>query len=223
MKLPSVILLGYMRSGKDSVAACLRHLDPSMRQVSFAGALKREVAEALNATRVLADPVYSEDFFNDDLNRPRFRPLLQWWGTDYRRAQKPYYWVEQVEKMLKSRTDVDSWACTDARFTNEIAMLKRQGFKSVELAMDVREVADYLQGKGLDRAQVESQLSHPSEREWQGVGKDASFVSSFGNLPLLTARVVRFLSPVADDEGDLQEKINDFYAGMYPETYGKPK
>lgn len=230
MELPNVALVGFMRSGKDSVAACLRQLDPHMRQVSFAGSLKREVAHALNATKASYEATYTESFFNEDANRPVFRPLLQWWGTEYRRAQDPDYWVRQTEIHMNRQTEVDkvagvpsSWVCTDGRFINELSMLKRRGFVIIHLDMDVTEIGEHLRSKGMTREDVEKQLSHPSEREWQGVGKDLVFKSQFGNLPRLTYQIASSLSASDWDherETELRREIEAFYAELYPAVYG---
>lgn len=228
MELPNIALVGYMRSGKDSVAACLRQLDPHMRQVSFAGALKREVAHALNATKASYEATYTEDFFNEDANRPVFRPLLQWWGTEYRRAQDPDYWVRQTKRYMDGQKagdiasgDRSSWVCTDGRFINELTMLRKQEFKIIHLDMNVSEVTEHLRSKGLSREDVEKQLGHPSEREWQGVAKDAVFHSQFGNLPRLTYLIVNWLTPVLpEEEPDVRNGIEKFFAELYPALYG---
>lgn len=46
------------------------------------------------------------------------RTLLQWWGTDYRRAQDPNYWVKQFKERLK-KDNPDVALVTDVRFENE--------------------------------------------------------------------------------------------------------
>lgn len=225
-----VALVGHMRSGKDSVASALRHLYPGLQPISFASALKCEAAKALNATRRAGDdPFFNEAFFNDDANRPRFRTFLQWYGTEYRRNQDPDYWVRVVEQEI-IRNPAANWVCTDARFTNELEMLRRMGFKIVQLQMRVEEVADYLSQRGLSREQISEQLSHPSENEWKDVKADALFFSTFGNLPRLTAEVVGFLTahehveqsnvePKKVDRETLHE-IERYFAALYPAIYG---
>ncbi len=215
MTIHNIALVGFMRAGKDSVADCLRHLYHEAEKISFADALKQEVADALNRTRQESDPVYTVEFFNEDRNRPVFRPLLQWWGTEYRRNQDPDYWVRQVEKKTLAYDQI----CTDARFTNELTMLAKHGFYIVHLDMAVEEVQDYLFRQGLTREQVSQQLSHPSEREWQGFPKDLRLRSQFGNLLLLTTQVVAFLNGTAPDEATVK-KIEAFYAARYPTVYG---
>lgn len=213
-------LVGYMRSGKDSVAGCLRHLSPAVKQISFATALKREAATALNATRrESADPYFTEAFFNDDNNRLRFRPFLQWYGTEYRRAIDPDYWVRVLEaEVLKNPTN--DYVCTDARFSNELEMLHRMGFKILHLNMRAEEVAEYLRGKGLSLEQINAQMSHPSEREWQEYPKDISLHSEFGNLPKLTSEVLAYLTPPQHAiTHETQVEIEWYFSQLYPEIY----
>jgi len=220
MQPTRVALVGYMRSGKDSVAGCLRHLAPTIKQISFATALKREAAAALNATRrESTDPYFTEAFFNDDANRPRFRPFLQWYGTEYRRGQDPDYWVRVVEAEVR-KNPAASYVCTDARFSNELEMLRRVGFKIVHLNMAVGEVADYLAAKGLTLEQINAQLSHPSEREWQEYPKDVVLHSEFGNLPKLTSEVVAYLTdPQEEVSHEMMVEIERYLSALYPEIY----
>lgn len=59
-------------------------------------------------------------------------PMLQFWGTDFRRTQHPDYWVrranEQVQFLIRSREKaLDLWiVLSDTRFKNEVAYVKSQ-------------------------------------------------------------------------------------------------
>lgn len=64
------------------------------------------------------------------LDAPRSpRQVLQWWGTEYRRAEDPQYWI----RALASRVDVRRQAgigrivLTDCRFPNELAYVRGAG------------------------------------------------------------------------------------------------
>jgi len=56
------------------------------------------------------------------------RRILQWWGTEYRRAQDPDYWTKAWEKKLQeydlSTTHV---LVDDVRFVNELKIIKKNG------------------------------------------------------------------------------------------------
>jgi hypothetical protein len=56
------------------------------------------------------------------------RRLLQWWGTEYRRAQDPDYWTKawgrKVEQYDLSRTQI---LVDDVRFMNELVVIRAHG------------------------------------------------------------------------------------------------
>lgn len=53
--------------------------------------------------------------------------LLQWWGTEYRRAQNPNYWVDKLCESIPGTLDVVM--ITDVRFPNEADAIKnRKGY-----------------------------------------------------------------------------------------------
>lgn len=51
--------------------------------------------------------------------------LLQWWGTDFRRAQTPNYWVEKTFASIPKNADVV--LISDVRFPNEADAVKQWG------------------------------------------------------------------------------------------------
>ena len=58
------------------------------------------------------------------------RQILQWWGTEYRRAQKINYWLEALRQSITQRHALDGrsrFVITDARFENEAAMIRAMG------------------------------------------------------------------------------------------------
>lgn len=60
------------------------------------------------------------------------RTLLQWWGTEYRRAQDPDYWVKRLEERI--RRDAPGVALiTDVRFPNEVEAIHRMGGYAVKV------------------------------------------------------------------------------------------
>lgn len=62
-----------------------------------------------------------------DLDAPRSpRQIMQWWGTEYRRAQCPWYWVARAHEacrhaMAQGATTI---VLTDVRAANEAALLR---------------------------------------------------------------------------------------------------
>ena len=56
------------------------------------------------------------------------RRLLQWWGTEYRRAQDPDYWTKAWERKLAGlNLDETHVLVDDVRFINELETLKKHG------------------------------------------------------------------------------------------------
>jgi hypothetical protein len=54
------------------------------------------------------------------------RLLLQWWGTDYRRAQSPRYWINKLFPRI-DRDKVEAALIADIRFLNEAEEVKVRG------------------------------------------------------------------------------------------------
>lgn len=124
---------------------------------SFAGALKQEVSNVFNYPiewnytqegKSKSIPVHTWEHANlipEDrctiMNGLKFmsvRALLQWYGTDYRRAQDPNYWV----KAWKEQANEIKEACAnqhiifiidDVRFPTEKEMIQCDGCFSIRL------------------------------------------------------------------------------------------
>ncbi len=65
-----------------------------------------------------------------DINIPRSpRWILQRWGTEYRRADNPDYWVEKTEARIKTLGEqgVRGVTNTSVRFANELDLIRRLG------------------------------------------------------------------------------------------------
>lgn len=56
------------------------------------------------------------------------RRILQWWGTEYRRAQDPDYWTKAWGRKV-SQLDVEKMylLVDDVRFMNELSVIKEHG------------------------------------------------------------------------------------------------
>lgn len=217
MGLPNIGLCGYMRSGKDTIADYLIEHHGYTR-LSFAGALKEEVARGIGCSP--AD-------LNVEPLRSQVRPVLQVWGTEFRRAQDSTYWIAQAEaKIIKHESAFVCEACgetfsyatyhdryvergegpflcrgktqpagpivfTDTRFHNEIDMLRGRGFVIIKLDMTIEDV---LAAYPDTREETLAHLTHPSEREWQGAGFDVVIPSRRGDIQELYDAIERVLS-----------------------------
>ncbi|WP_339091638.1 hypothetical protein [Variovorax paradoxus] len=77
-----------------------------------------------------AAPDHRTPLSDEWLEEPRTpRQIMQWWGTEYRRAQKPSYWTEQLIKRLAyyRREGETRFVVTDVRFDNEAHALRMAG------------------------------------------------------------------------------------------------
>lgn len=114
-------LTGKMGAGKDYTFGMLEQFDTRFVRVSFADQLRFEIEETLapwGELPVLWNKPYSEEV----------RRLLQWWGTDLRRAQDPDYWVKAAEREALEISYDGQWPVfTDVRFPNEADMIVKNG------------------------------------------------------------------------------------------------
>ncbi len=62
------------------------------------------------------------------------RRILQWWGTEFRRAQDPDYWTKAWERKLAT-VDLDTThvLVDDVRFVNELNVIRKHGGKFVRI------------------------------------------------------------------------------------------
>lgn len=177
--LPSIGLCGYLRSGKSTVADYLEDRY-GYRRLGFATALKEEVARGVGVEPKALD---------DEPLRSQIRPVLQVWGTDFRRGQDPEYWVKQAEAKIMRMSG--PLVFDDVRFLNEIEVLRRHLFLVVKIDMSVDDVLRYDSGS---KEEVAVSLHHRSEREWQSAAFDAVLPSVRGDIPSLLRSVDGFLS-----------------------------
>ena len=111
---------------------------------SYADTLRRELVEAGLASSVeqLQDQEYKmkrlsdleryivipNDFPKDIDKSTTVRQFMQWWGTEYRRAQNPFYWINAMQRiiendlLLSDPTYSHAFICDDVRFPNELEL-----------------------------------------------------------------------------------------------------
>lgn len=147
-------LSGRARTGKDTIADVLvSHHD--FTKFSFSDALYDEVCDAFGVPRsLLWSPDSKEvpqaslslnncadtDFFNT-MKRHGWssfiarspRVILQTWGTEYRRAQDPDYWIKKAALLIKAWVETTApgesvkLVNTSVRFENEAAFIRSLG------------------------------------------------------------------------------------------------
>lgn len=174
MSSPIVVAFGYKaRHGKDTAVRAIlesrSHLY-DIRRYAFADALKREytksiemvggnVLDLMNQMRIthhLPDWVQYE--LDADMTDPmcpygKHRKFLQWWGTEYRRYQDPFYWIKKTAQQIEK--DNPQFALiSDMRFVNELLWVKAVGGFTVKV-----------QRKGFE---APGAAGHVSERELDG-------------------------------------------------------
>lgn len=136
MSLPLIGLKGERRAGKDTVAGILIAKHGYTRR-AFADNLKMEIFVALGRAMLIhhgiepmhATFTYWMSFLDEHKNDPAdsefgwVGPLLQFWGTEYRRHKcGETYWLDQLEAQLGPAVVV-----TDIRFPNEADLIRKHG------------------------------------------------------------------------------------------------
>lgn len=140
-----IALLGPPGSGKSTIGDALIRLAGGER-LSFADGVKEEAA----AVFLLSEGIADEDRegtihlrkahrtavvrqMQDPATKDNYRRLLQLWGTDYRRAQNPNYWIEKFGGKFNDIRETSNIVVDDCRFPNEYEALLSNGFYFVRL------------------------------------------------------------------------------------------
>jgi hypothetical protein len=114
-------ITGLKRHGKDTTFKFLKEMLPHKRvqRFAFGDLIKEELAESLHISTAFIEA-----------HKDQLRGLLQWWGTEYRRAVDPFCWINQlIEQITQAQLGqrCDLAVITDCRFLNEAQVLLDAG------------------------------------------------------------------------------------------------
>lgn len=158
-------ITGLKKSGKTTFAQFLEAalLPRETKIISFADALKDEVATACGVTRP-----YLED------HKDTFRTILQWWGTEFRRdmCHKEYWTSRLVQKAVQLKhKGCEFVLIPDTRFHNEADVIRNVGGVLIRVTRNLTEAVD----------------NHPSEREQLEIKVDETVINNKGLAELKQA------------------------------------
>jgi len=172
-------ICGSKQHGKDTVAELLMHefedhkLWPIRR--AMADPLKEEVAHYLSPIMGI-DEVELLRQMNTTGEKERFRLIMQWWGSEFRRADDSYYWIKKMVEWLKNYTypkDNMVIMIPDTRFINELRFVQAQGGYLIKVVRPGFETTD----------------NHSSEQEWQSFQDWNYVIINDGTIDQLKAKV----------------------------------
>lgn len=123
--LPVIIgLSGRKYAGKDETCRAIDATVHEVHRIAFGDGVKRELAAACDV---------SSEFVEQ--HKSKFRPGLQWWGTEWRRELcRDTYWIDQARtqflrhlREFNALRGVPVVVFTDCRFGNEAELIKELG------------------------------------------------------------------------------------------------
>jgi len=210
----SQILIGFgnkSRNGKDTACTgivewCQRHDFPVLH-VNFADALKVEVTDAIRAAGSVEDllaqgagpgvsiPSWVQPTPNAELETlspyGKHGKLLQWWGTEYRRAENPNYWVDKRREKVVGFDGVV--ITSDQRFINEaIDTIELGGLNA-----NVRRLNE----DGTQFFDPSRPANHVSEVELDQWNWDFRIVAKTGEAKLVKMQAVQILKYMMASKG----------------------
>ena len=133
-------ITGKKKSGKDTFFKALSAHNANMVRYSLADDLKDEVSVACGCT---------VEFIAE--NKDLFRPMLQWWGTEFRRiCFGEDYWVKKLTARIEAGESIPGLfyqpaqipVITDVRFLNEAEFVKKRGGAVVRILGGQSEAGD---------------------------------------------------------------------------------
>jgi hypothetical protein len=150
---------------------------------------------------------------NPDMSDPlcpmgKQRTLLQWWGTEYRRKNDPFYWVKKLKHTLdkdKPRVAI----ITDVRFKTEYFFVKINGGFTVKIVRTGFQLSDPVA------------RNHVSEHELDDETFDYVIEVEDGNLPELQRDAVTVFDMIADTFTpiDTNFQLEEFDGSAVPDAH----
>lgn len=199
-------ITGFMGSGKDTVAKML--VDKGCVQDSFAAPLKDLCSSIFGWPRELVegDSKESRDFretpdlyWTRKLNIDNFTPrlALQLLGTDIMRNHfNEDIWLNSLEyRIRKSNADSPCVVVSDARFRNELDLIRSLGGKIIHVVRDElpewHDIAVMANSGSIPaKHKMETRYSMVHASEWKWVGYDFDYeIKNTGTLEQLEQKV----------------------------------
>lgn len=153
---------GMQGAGKDYMYTHLKKvLDPKeVRRAAFADGVRREVAEeVMDALGLPVSGLVTGTWKKPYTDGQRF--ILQQWGTEFRRAQDPDYWVKYgLNYVRQNDLRADVWCITDVRFANEAQAIRDEGGVVVQVVAGPEVRAER---NGVSLESLQKQATHASE------------------------------------------------------------
>ena len=130
-------LCGHAGSGKDHLASKLKlgGFYGFVERVALADELRLELEEELGlGHRHRNNPLWNKPYSES------VRWILQHYGSEFRRAQDPEYWVRKTQNHIldiEQEGVIDLVVMTDVRFANEAEMIRDLDGRIVEVWADI--------------------------------------------------------------------------------------
>ena len=161
--------------GKDTVAELLMAMavENGVKAVcrSMADPLKEEIAECF-APRMGVTKEELIRQMNTTGEKERWRLIMQWWGTEYRRVEDPYYWVKKMHVWMNA----NAWSLLllpDTRFLNEINLVLDNGGYMIRVNRPAMPTGD----------------AHSSEQEWKSFNGWSQIIENDASIEELQVKV----------------------------------
>jgi hypothetical protein len=106
--------------------------------------------------------------------------LLQWWGTEFRRAQDPDYWTKKLFASIPANLDIA--IVTDVRFQNEADGIRQRGGYNVNIQR--------LRDDGTRFYSSDRPVDHPSETSLDGYDWDFYLKTKGSHIALLGEQAI---------------------------------